>query len=146
MNYRKAAEEELRAYTDLKGSLSNIKQRIAMLKDKSLSVKTASSTTPVIGGGNRYEEALIDCLAEQARLEELLKVNWRRVQLIERGLNALNDAERAVLNRFLICNMRPEAAIDCLVEELGYERAQIYRIRSRALYRYTIAEFGLPEL
>lgn len=146
MNYRKAAEEELRAYTDLKGSLSNIKQRIAMLKDKSLSVKVASSTTPVIGGGNRYEEALIDCLAEQARLEELLKVNWRRMQLIERGLNALDDAERAVLNRFLICNMRPEAAIDCLVEELGYERAQIYRIRSRALYRYTIAEFGLPEL
>ena len=146
MNYRKAAEEELRAYTDLKGSLSNIKQRIAMLKDKLLSVKAASSTTPVIGGGNRYEEALIDCLAEQARLEELLKVNWRRVRLIERGLNALDDAERAVLNRFLICNMRPEAAIDCLVEELGYERAQIYRIRSRALYRYTIAEFGLPEL
>lgn len=146
MNYRKAAEEELRAYTDLKGSLSNIKQRIAMLKDKSLSVKAASPTTPVIGGGNRYEEALIDCLAEQARLEELLKVNWRRVQLIERGLNALDDAERAVLSRFLVCNMRPEAAIDCLVEELGYERAQIYRIRSRALYRYTIAEFGLPEL
>lgn len=147
MNYRKAAEEELRAYTDLKGSLSNIKQRIAMLEDKSISVRAASSsTTPVMGGGNRYEEALIDCMAEKARLTELLKVNWRRVQLIERGLKALDETERAVINRFFICDMRPEAAINCLIEELGYERAQIYRVRNRALYRYTIAEFGLPEL
>lgn len=147
MNYRKAAEEELRAYTDLKGSLGNIRQRMSMLEDKMTSVRASSpSATPVTGGGNRYEEALIDCMAEKARLAELFKVNSRRVQLIERGLTALSDTERRVINRFFICDMRPENAVNCLVEELGYERAQIYRIRSTALHRYTIAEFGLPEL
>lgn len=117
-----------------------------MLKDSVTSIKAASSSTPVIGGGNHYEETLTNYIAEYGRLKELLKVNWRKVQLIERGLNALDDTERTVINRFFICNMRSESAADYLAEELGYEQAQIYRIRNRALQHYTRAVYGQQEL
>ena len=51
-----------------------------------------------------------------------------------------------VINCFYILNMKYSAAVDRLREEIGYEEAHINRIRNKALYHYTVAEFGLPEL
>ncbi|MBR2730650.1 MAG: hypothetical protein IKD72_01525 [Clostridia bacterium] len=147
MNYKRAAEEELRQYADVRASLMNTRERIAMLEDAITSIKAATvSSTPVIGSGNQYESRLLDNIGERDRLKELYKVNLRRIKLIERGLQALTEDERKIINRFFVQNMASEAAVVTLMDETGYERAQIYRIRSRALYRYTLAEFGLPEL
>lgn len=145
MNWKKEAENELRQYADLCTSLVNIRERMESVEAAMTAIKGSSSSVPVQGGGNRYEDNLLDLLVEKDRLKNLYRVNRQRQSIIKRGLDALSDTESKVLNRFYIQNMKYSAAIDCLREEIGYEERQINRIRSTALYHYTIAEFGLPD-
>lgn len=146
MNWKKEAENELRQYADLCTSLVNIRERMESVEAAMTAIKGSSSSVPVQGGGNKYEDNLLDLLVEKDRLKNLYRVNRQRQSIIKRGLDALSDTESKVLNRFYIQNMKYSAAIDCLREEIGYEEAHINRIRNKALYHYTIAEFGLPEL
>lgn len=146
MNWKKEAENELRQYSDLCTSLLNIRERIESVKIAMSSIKGSSSSIPVQGGGNRYEDNLLDLIVEKDRLKALYRVNSQRVSVIKRGLDALDENEHKVINRFYIQNMKYSSAVDCLREEIGYEEAHINRIRNKALYHYTLAEFGLPEL
>ena len=109
-------------------------------------IKGSSSSVPVQGGGNRYEDNLLDLIVEKDRLKALYRVNRQRQKIIKRGLDSLSDTESKVINCFYIQNMKYSAAVDRLRDEIGYEEASINRIRNKALYHYTLAEFGLPEL
>jgi DNA-directed RNA polymerase sigma subunit (sigma70/sigma32) len=146
MNWKKEAENELRQYSDLCTSLINIRERIESVETAMSAIKGSSSSVPVHGGGNRYEDNLLDLIVEKDRLKALYNVNSQRVKIIKRGLDALNETENKVINCFYILNMKYSAAVDRLREEIGYEEAHINRIRNKALYHYTVAEFGLPEL
>ena len=139
MNWKKEAENELRDFKRIEESLHSLPERIAAVSDAITAVKCTSSSEPVQGGGNMYEDSLLN------KLTALYKANVRRVRVMRRGLEALNDTEAKVIGRFYIDNMQYVKAVDCLREEIGYEEAQINRIRNKALYHYTIAEFGLPE-
>lgn len=146
MNWKKEAENELRQYADLCTSLLNIRERIESVDSAMSAIKGSSSSVPVQGGGNRYEDNLLDLIVEKDRLKALYRVNGQRQRIIKRGLDALSDTESKVINCFYIQNMKYSAAIDRLRDEIGYEEASINRIRNKALYHYTLAEFGLPEL
>lgn len=146
MNWKKEAENELRQYIDICNSLANIRERVHAVEAEMTAVKASGSSVPVQGGGNRYEDALLDLIVEKDRLKSLYRVNSQRMRVIKRGLEALNETEFKVLNRFYLLNMKYSDAVDCLREEIGYEEAHINRIRNKALYHYTIVEFGLPEL
>lgn len=146
MNWKKEAENELRQYSDLCTSLINIRERIESVETAMSAIKGSGSSVPVQGGGNRYEDNLLDLIVEKDRLRALYNVNSQRVKIIKRGLDALNETENKVINCFYILNMKYSAAVDRLREEIGYEEAHINRIRNKALYHYTVAEFGLPEL
>ena len=146
MNWKKEAENELRQYADLCTSLINIRERMESVDAAMTAIKGSSSSVPVQGGGNRYEDNLLDLFVEKDRLKALYRVNRQRQKIIKRGLDALDENESKVINRFYIQNMKYSAAVDCLREEIGYEERQINRIRNNALYHYTVAEFGLPEL
>ncbi|MBQ3006769.1 MAG: hypothetical protein IJD78_04320 [Clostridia bacterium] len=146
MNWKKEAENELRQYADLCTSLVNIRERMESVEAAMTAIKGSSSSVPVQGGGNKYEDNLLDLLVEKDRLKNLYRVNRQRQSIIKRGLDALSDTESKVINCFYILNMKYSAAVDRLREEIGYEEAHINRIRNKALYHYTIAEFGLPEL
>lgn len=145
MNWKKEAENELRQYADLCTSLINIRERMESVDAAMTAIKGSSSSVPVQGGGNRYEDKMLDLIVEKDRLKALYRVNRQRQKIIKRGLDALSDTESKVINRFYILNMKYSDAVNCLREEIGYEERQINRIRSNALYHYTIAEFGLPD-
>lgn len=145
MNWKKEAENELRQYADLTTSIINIRERMEAVDAAMTAIKGSSSSVPVQGGGNHYEDKMLDLIVEKDRLKALYRVNRQRQKVIKRGLDALSDTETKVINRFYILNMKYSEAINCLREEIGYEERQINRIRSNALYHYTIAEFGLPD-
>ena len=146
MNWKKEAENELRQYADLCLSITNILERIESVDTAMSAIRGSSSSVPVQGGGNRYEDNLLNLIVEKDRLKALYCVNRKRQKIIQRGLDALSDTEKKVISRFYIQDMKYSAAVDCLREEIGYEEASINRIRNKALYHYTLAEFGLPEL
>ncbi len=145
MNWKKEAENELRQYADISASLINIRERIEAIDSDMTAIKGSTSSVPVKGGGSKYEDSLLNLIVEKNRLRALYKANKHRHSVIKRGLDALNDTEMKVINRFYIQGMKYTAAVNTLRDEIGYEEASINRIRNAALYHYTVAEFGLPE-
>ncbi len=143
MDWKKEAKDELRNYDRLKMSLPNIEDRIQSLEEQKFSLKSSSDDTPIQGGGCKYEDRLLNLVVEQERLKHTYKANKLRVSLIENGLSALNDIERTVITEF--SRNKPGVAVEIVSEKTNYERAQIYRIYDTALYKFTIAEYGISE-
>ena len=143
MNWKKEAKNELRNYTLLQQSIPNIKERLAEVRARKTSVKSAGDSAPVQGGGNKFEDRMLDLIVEEERLRYTLQANKIRVKLIERGLSVLTETERVVLLEF--SGNRPSEAVELLRKTTGYERTQIYRIYDHALEKYTIAEYGITE-
>lgn len=144
MNWKEEAKRELRMYDALRASVENVAERIEWLESQKTSIKSASSgVAPVQGGGNRYEDRLLDLIVQEERLRLTLDADRVRLGLIERGLAVLSERERMVALTFGA--NRSAAAVDILCGKLYLEQAQIYRIWNEALYKFTIAEYGIPE-
>lgn len=142
MNWQKEAIFDLKNYQPRKQSLENIKERIRALQEKSRSIKSAfSDATPVQGGGNRMEDALINNIVERQRLALTYSATCRLVRLTERGLNGLAERDRLILNKFYI--ERAPGNVEQLMEDLHIEKSQVYRIKDNALYNLTIGMYGI---
>lgn len=145
MDWKKSAIDDLRNYCRRRDSLDNIKARIAALKDQYASVKCAlgSDPVPVQGGGAKIEDRMLSNIVERERLAHTYRAAKRLVELTERGLDGLDERERLVLERFFVAPAKGNVGRLC--GELGYEQAQVYRIKDDALYKFTIHEYGLAD-
>ena len=133
---------DLREYRKKQAGLENLAETIDMLDEQAVSIRGAINATSVQGGRtNRYEERLINSIAERERLEDNRLMLERQLDRIERGLDALGERERMVLDYFYID--RPEGYIDRLCEELSAEKSTVYRIKDDALYGFTMAMYGV---
>ena len=144
MRWTECAITDLRKYAGMQESLKNIPEKVRALEIRAESVKSASSnSTPVQGGGSHMEDALLDNIVERDRLKMLYQADRHLVRIIDRGLDSLTDEEKMVLNLFYI--NRTKHYLEELTKRLGYEQAQIYRIKSGALYKFTINMYGISE-
>lgn len=144
MKWRECAITDLKKYRAMSASLTNIPEKIQILKIRFESVKSGSSdSTPVQGGGSHMEEAIIDNIVERKRLALLYHADRRLVRLIERGLSELSKEERLVIDLFYID--RPRNHVDELAKRLNCEKSQVYRIKDIALYKFTITMYGIEE-
>lgn len=144
MKWTEIAIEDLRDYTGLKASLRNISERIETLEAEFTGIKSnRTDREPTSGGGNRWEDFLVNNIVERERLRLLLPVVQRKVSVISRGLSALADNERLALKYFYIS--REENYLEKLMETLNIERAEVYRLKDRALRKFTLHMYGLPE-
>ncbi len=144
MDWKAEAKKELQNYERLKMSLPNIRERIRGLEDKMTALKSSSSgDTPVQGGGSKFEDMLLNCIVEKERLILTYKANKTRVKLIERGLDSLTETEKIILTEF--SRNKSGAAVDIISEKTNYERTHIYRLYDKALYKFTVAEYGITE-
>lgn len=144
MKWKECAITDLRKYTGMQESLMNIPEKIKVLEIRFKSIKSAASDrTPVQGGGSHMEDAMLDNIVERERLKLLYQADRRLVKLIERGLESLTKEEQLVLDLFYI--NRPKRYLDEISKRLGYEQAQIYRIKNNALYKFTINMYGIVE-
>ena len=144
MKWSDCAIQDLRKYKYLKASMESIPERLEALRCMFTSIKgAATDKDPVKGGSSRYEDNLIDIIVEKERLKYLYRANKTLLDLIERGLASLDKTERLVLDRFYID--RPKGHVEKLMEELYYEKSRVYEIKDQALYKFTIAMYGLIE-
>lgn len=144
MNWKEEAKKELRQYPAMRESLRTVADRIEFLEAQKTSVKSS-----IAGGGghggelNPYEDKLVSLIAETERLKVTLEANRTRVELIERGLAVLDEQERFIALTF--AGHRSGEAVEILSAELCLEQAQIYRLWSAVLHKFTLAEYGIPE-
>ena len=144
-NWQRNAIVDLREYEQVQQSLVNIPQEIKGLEMAMTALRGINfDKTPVEGGTSSYESRLIDNIDRRERLKINLEIARAKVERIGRGLAALSENEALVLRRFYI--RRERDYIDRLCEELGYEQAQIYRIKEAALRKFTLAMFGVIDL
>lgn len=137
MKWTECAITDLRKYSGMKESLKNIPERIYVLELRFQSIKsTTTDSTPVQGGGSHMEDTMLDNIVERERLKILYQADIRMVRLVERGLKLLSDEERTVIQLFYV--NRPKNYMEELTKQLGYEQAQIYRIKGNALYEFTV--------
>lgn len=145
MNWKASAESDLRTYNYRRQSLESIQERITALKATQDGLRAAASDSePVKGGTSRHEDKLINCIVEIERLKINYAAANRLVKLTEKGLLGLSEEEMEVLDAFYITGS--ERCVDVLRERLGYEKSQIYRIRERALYKFTVSCYGIIDL
>lgn len=143
MDWKREAKAELRDLPVMREAAKNIPERIAMIEAKKTSLQTAGDGTPVQGGENHHEDRLLDLIVESERLNYSLQAHNIRLQLIERGLAALNEQDRLIVTTF--AEHRSGEAVNILAERLYMERSRIYQLWDQALRRYTIAEYGLTD-
>lgn len=144
-NWQQNAINDLREYPALEQSLQNIPEEIRQLEGRVLSLKSVGyDKTPVMGGGSGREEALIEYIDRKERLRINLEIARQKVERIDRGLGALDQRERLVLQRFYV--RREYGYLDRLCEELGYERTHVYRLKDQALMKFTLSMFGVLNL
>ncbi len=145
MNWKTAAESDLRLYILRLESQNSINERIAALKEQQNAIKTGNTNKITAQGGQaKAEDRLLNCIVEIERLKYNLSAVSRLIKLTEKGLSMLSDEEKTVLDAFYI--NASERCVDLLRETLGYEKSQIYRMRERALYKFTISCYGIIDL
>lgn len=144
MNWKEEAKSNLRRYYGQKSALDNLRERHMALREQFGALKSAcSDKSPVQGGGSQMEDSLINNIVERDRLSLNYRATGRLVKLTERGLYALTDRQRRILELFYMA--RQEGYIDRLCEEMHLERSRVYILQDEALYQFTISMYGITD-
>lgn len=144
MNWKKEAMEKLRRYGAMRLAVVNISEEIKRLEVDAQSIRSAKTdATPVTGGGNRREDALLNNIVHRQELARTLEQVHIWLRSTDRALTALAKEEALILHRLY---MYPEkGGLEKLCKELGVESSSIYRRRDKALEHFTIALYGIAE-
>ncbi len=144
MKWKNEAMEKLRRYDAMRQALQNIPQEIGRLKAEATAIRrSAMDMTPVRGSSGRRDEALLNNIAQRQELEWTLKQVRQWLNITDRGLMALSEEDRLVLQRLYLYPQK--GALERLCTELGVEQSSVYRKRDQALERFTLAMYGFCE-
>ena len=144
MNWKAAAKEKLRRYDAMRLATINIPEELERLEIDAQSIRSArSDATPVAGGGNRREDAMINNISERQELERSLQQALIWLRATDRALTVLSQEDKLILHRLYIYPQK--GSLELLSRELGVETSSIYRRRDKALKQFTLAYYGIDE-
>jgi len=144
MNWKNEAVEKLKRYAPMKTSLQSIPVELARLETQACAIRgSAADKTPVKGGGNGREEAMLNNHVHRQELSWALEQAKYWVEATDMAMSILNPEERLILYRMYI-SPQP-GAVNRLSEELSAEQSSIYRRRDAALQKFTRAFYGAVE-
>lgn len=141
--YKNRAVKCLKNYTALGNAELNIRDQLTAI-DKYISSgldAMASVLSPESAGDIIEPDFIKTRRVEREILHHRMMICIAKRRAIERSLNALAEDEKTVLDRFFLQPKRYNCAED-LMELLGFEKTQIYRIRDRALRNFAENMFG----
>ena len=132
LTYKSILENDLMKLNKWRFAVVQIQSELETLDAEYAAIKATNyDKMPGGSGDNFQEEKLVTAIALKDQKEAELKLNKMRVDDLERLLSQLTDDERRIIERMVI--NKEKYATDSLQQELGYEQAQIYRIKNRAL-------------
>lgn len=138
--------QRLRDYESRKQAVESLKEQICSLEDKFTNIRSATTdSTPVQGGNdNKREEMLINNIATRDELKNNLKIAKHEISITEKGLAALTEDEKKILHRFYI--NRSKGYVERLCDELFISKTELYRQKDEALKKFTMVCYGIVEL
>ena len=144
MNWKEEAKEKLKKYAAMRLAIVNIPEEIKRLEIDAKSIRSAKSdATPVAGGGNRREEAMINNIVHRQELAWTLEQAHLWLRFVDRGFTALSSEEKKILHKLYIYPKKGN--LEQLCKELGMEASTVYRRRDKALEHFTLALYGITE-
>ena len=144
MDWKKEATDKLKDYEAKKSALQIIPMERERLQCVMEGIRSASVDGDLVKGSTtRREDRLLGCIVKLDELERTEKQTKAWVEMVDAGLQVLNEEERLVLDRMLICPLHGN--LDRVCDELGMERATVYRRRDAALRKFTLALYGSLE-
>ena len=103
MNWKAEAKEKLRRYNAMRLATVNIPEELQRLEVEAQSIRSVKTdATPVTGGGNKREEAMINNIIERQELERTLEQAHIWLRSTDRALTALSKEEQVLLHRMYI--------------------------------------------
>lgn len=144
MNWKYESMEELREYEAKRAAATNLPDEIAKLRASATTIGGSNSSTPVKGGGSKWEDRQINLIVKYDKLETSLAYARGWVAKVERGLAILSAEERLILDRFYINPAKGN--VDRLCDELHLEKTAVYNRKDAALRKYTLARYGCVEI
>ena len=145
MNWKAEATDKLRRYGSVRLAAINIPEEIKRLQMEAQGIRAArTDTVPVSGGESKREDALINNILHRKELEETLKQVKLWLTTTDRAMSVLSSEEKLILHRLLIYPQ--PRAIEQLCQEFEIEQSTLYRRRDHALYRFTLALYGICEI
>ncbi|MBQ8598914.1 MAG: hypothetical protein IJ411_02210 [Oscillospiraceae bacterium] len=143
MNWKKEAVNQLKEYPNRKDSLQSIKSRCRLLEEETTALKERELPLPLRGALSTAQDQLLSSTAEQKQLQANYHMAKLQLQWIEKGLSALDEDERMVLEGFYMIG-GPCIKQD-LMSDLCIERSALYELKERALRKFTMSMYGLLE-
>lgn len=144
MEWKYEAMDKLRCYEAKQCSRDHLREEIKRLNMEIIRLRGATTdSTPVMGGSNTHEDAMVNNIAKRGELKQALITVTKWLNNVDSGLSILGEEERQVLYRFYI--HREKGNVERLCEELNLEKATVYRRRDKALHHFTIAMYGVTE-
>lgn len=143
MIWQEFAIDELKKHLSRQMARLNLEDRISELNSRLTSLGGASNSIPTQGDHSRIEDSRLNAIVLKDELMASFKDVSRAIDRVNRGLGVLDERENKILNSFYIHRM--PGYIDKLTEELFCEKSTIYRIKDEALYKFTIAMYGVVD-
>lgn len=145
MNWQKEAINDLRCHEKRKAALESLADELRELRARTYGTSSpAADAVPVQGGSSTAEGRWIDVIDELERKKEAWRITKRRVDAVERGLAALDEQQREILEAFFI--NRVQGGADYLTEKLHLERTRVYELREVAIRDFTMARYGVVDV
>lgn len=145
-DWKPLAVQRLKNYETRRISLEQIKEQLNALDIQFEAIRAAKTDGEPISGtmSNRREEIMIDNIQKRDELKANYKIAKREIEVTEKGLAALTEDEKRILELFYI--NRPYDHVGRLSEELNVEKTVVYERKDRALKRFTMACYGVIEV
>lgn len=144
MNWQKEAITDLRCHEKRKAALESLADEIRELRARTYGTSSpAADAVPVQGGASTAEERWIAAIDELERKKEVYRLTKRRVDAVERGLAALDEQQREILEAFFI--NRVQGHVQALAEKYHVEQSRVYQMKDQAVRDFTLARYGISE-
>lgn len=145
MNWATVSIQRLKDYEIRRQAVENITEQIQLLEERFKAIRSATTDgTPTPTNTNRREEMLAYNITTREELSYNLSFAKREIALTEKGLEALTEKEKKILNRFFINRTRNH--IQQLCDELFVSKTELYRMKDEALRKFTIAMYGIVDI
>lgn len=144
MDWRKEAENELKAHEKRKAALRSLSEEIRELQARTYgSTAPATDAVPLQGGTSTAEGRLIAAIDELERKKEAYRATKRKVDAVERGLTTLTVQQVDILDRFFI--HRTRGHVQALAEAYHVEQSRVYTLKDDAVRDFTLARYGVVD-
>lgn len=142
MNWKDVAVGDLLSLNSLKIARNNLQYEIELIETNLYNIKVIDYSKDIVDGGDqtKADDIKLDNIVKKEKLKARLNQINTEIEMIEKGMNYLDEIEKKVLDYFYIS--RPYNHISLLMNELHYEKSQVYRLKDEALTNYASIRYG----